>query len=154
MDPQAPVSLLALLGVVAGALCLSLGLGSILSRLVANWSPSAVAVGPKIAVDGGGAADPSPRYPPNPAPPLPLDAGGGSPEPRARGEFPSPALSPAPLAYQAIVLAPAGRFGNYWQAVGRCSHEHPNIWGAWDCACLPPVDGLPAEYLLAVGSAE
>jgi hypothetical protein len=116
MTPPDALSLYAALALVVGVLCLTFGLGPLLSRLVPTWAPAIADVGPAAFH--------------NPGPPS------------------------SPSAYQAVVLVPAGRFGNYWQEVGRCGHQHPHIWAAWDCACLPPVAGLAEGATVGVAVAD
>src|ERR1700681_2770010 len=117
MDPNAAVSPLAALLAVIGSLLLALGLGELLLGGRGRASPSAIYAGSApsppgrpapLTIDGGAAA-----HPKSGGAAL-LDAGRNPlPVPGGGDVFPvSP--SPATLAYAAIALAPAGRWGNYW----------------------------------------
>jgi hypothetical protein len=99
---------------------------------------------PVLAGVGGGVSAPPP-----PAPLSTFDSGAGPTDPSPRSpQNPGPAV-----AYAAIVLEPAGKWGNYWQEVGRCSHRHGTEGAAWDCAQAEPVAGSSGR-ILAVGLAE
>jgi len=161
---DAAVSPLAPVLAVLGSLLLTLGLGELL------WGRRGTASPPEW---WGRLDDPVPE--PSPAP---VYAGvGGSPVPSGLPARPAthegsprvgpPSGDPSPTsdgrpdspqnlgpAYQAIVLAPAGRWGNYWQEVGRCQHRHATADAAYDCACGLPLTGRPEGAIVAVGPAE
>jgi hypothetical protein len=162
MADPGPWGLVTALLAVIGALCFSLGLGELLCgrrgvATVPEWVPSAILLSSDPApaalaeyrrltdtIDDGAA------LPPKLAAPFPLNAGKGLPSP---GESGPSSLSPQPATHwQAVVLAPAGRWGAYHQAIGRCDHEHPDVEGAIRCGLeLPgrPEGGLVAAEMLA-----
>ncbi len=79
-----------------------------------------------LTIDGGGAA-----HPKSGAAVL-LNTGPGPALPGEGAAFPPPSL-PATPSYQAVMLGGAGKWGNYWQEIGRCGHRHPTIDAAYDC---------------------
>jgi len=141
---------------VVGALLFTLGLGELLWRRRAvvslmiarhTWDGRY-----SEAIDGAGRLG-SPQNP-EPVLLLDVDAGRGLPAPGESALQPLPA--PAPR-YAAIVLAPAGKWGSYWQEVARCAHDHALIDEAFRCGLEDhrpySAEGEPAQ-IIAVGPAE
>ena len=162
-----PAELVTATMAVVGALLFTLGLGELL------WHRRAVTsllVIDPLVIDAGAGARASGMLPgaSRPATPTidggelvapqnhelpPFYAGRGLPAP---GESGPSSLSPQPATYQALVLAPAGKWGSYWQEVARCQHRHPLVDEALRCGLGEhrPYSRDGAEQILAVGVAE
>jgi len=159
VDPNAAVSPLAALLAVIGSLLLTLGLGELLlggrgkagpSAIYAGSAPSPPGRPAPLTIDGGAAAHPKSGG-------AALLNAGRSPLPVPGGGDVFPASpSPAP-SYQAVILGPAGKWGSYWQEIGRCGHRHGSIDAAYDCVRslrLEAGEREAEDYVLGVGWAE